>query len=238
MNKREQIALNYRDYLDKLGCSFRTMEEYDRMLRLSFNSYLDEYPNYVNFYDCTDPSLVSKIFDRMNADPHYKDLNDKWKFVPENAFRHYISFLYVANNFNWKNNSTIEFYKYLLEEKHISVTSAGKFIDILKNRKQAKHVLKLHNIEGSVQILSLVIGIVSDIVDSYEGENKDLAIQGCKLLLDFGKSVLTGNDQTIQHPKELCYIKKDIESIVSKQNISNMSFSVIIDGCGSVSIAV
>ena len=43
MKKSNDVALNYRAYLDKLGCTFRSMEEYDRMLRLCFNNYLDEY---------------------------------------------------------------------------------------------------------------------------------------------------------------------------------------------------
>ena len=191
MDKRDNNILNYRDYLDKLGCTFRSMEEYDRMLRLSFNSYLDEYPEYHNFYDCMDSTLVSKIFDRMNSDPYYKELNNKWNYLPDNAFRHYISFLYVSKDFNWKRNSTIVFYNYLLKEKHLAVTNAGKIIDLLKNHKLAKQVISSHNLDSSVQILSLVLGIIEDIINSYEGENKELAIEGGKYLLEFGEKVLT-----------------------------------------------
>lgn len=187
--KNNEVALNFRAYLDKIGCSFRSMEEYDRMLRLSFNSYLSEYPSYSNFYDCTDSSLVSRIFDRMNADPYYKELNIKWRGVPENAFRHYISFLYVSKGFRWKENSTIGFYKFLTEEKNVSVTNAGKIIDILKNKNEVKAVLKAHNLEGT-EVLSIVNRIVDDIINLYDGDNKELAIQGGKYLLEYGLNSL------------------------------------------------
>lgn len=188
------VALNFRAYLDKLGCSFRSMEEYDRMLRLSFNSYLSEYPDYDNFYDCTDSSLVAKIFDRMNTDPYYKELNIKWRGVPENAFRHYISFLYVSSGFKWNNNSTIGFYRFLTEEKNLSVTNAGKIIDILKNRNEAKSILNSYNLEDA-EISAIITRIINDIINSYEGENKQLAVQGSKLLLEYGISLLSNTNK-------------------------------------------
>lgn len=198
-NNNKEVALNFKAYLDKIGCSFRSMEEYDRMLRLSFNSYLSEYPDYSNFYDCTDSSLVSKIFDRMYADPYYKELNNKWRGIPENAFRHYISFLHVATDVKWQDNTTIGFFKFLTEEKHMSVTRAGKVIDVLKNRNEAKTVLKSYRIKETEPIMSLVTKILERVVDSYADTNKELAILGGKYLLEFGNmsslQVLSGCKQ-------------------------------------------
>jgi len=234
MEKRyNEVALNFRAYLDKIGCSFRSMEEYDRMLRMSFNSYLSEYPSYSNFYDCTDSSLVSRIFDRMNADPYYKELNIKWRGVPENAFRHYISFLYVSKGFRWKENSTIGFYKFLTEEKNLSVTNAGKIIDILKNRKEVKAVLKAHNLEGT-EVLSIVNRIVDDIINLYNGDNKELAIQGGKYLLEYGLNSLPKSKMVQKQPAKIEKIQKEICVLISDRGIRNASFSVAVDGSGQV----
>ena len=227
------IALNFRAYLDKIGCSFRSMEEYDRMLRMSFNSYLSEYPNYKNFYDCTDSSLVSKIFDRMNADPYYKELNIKWKAVPENAFRHYISFLHVSNGFKWKDNSTIAFYKFLIEDKNLSVTYAGKIIDILKNRNEAKTVLNSHNIEDT-EVLSFVRRIIDDIINLYDGINKELAIQGSKLLLEYGMRSLSDSKTIQKQPAIIENVQKEIRTLLSGRGIRNTSISIIVDNNGIV----
>ncbi|MBP5420880.1 MAG: hypothetical protein J6Y78_00405 [Paludibacteraceae bacterium] len=231
--KNNEVALNFRAYLDKIGCSFRSMEEYDRMLRLSFNSYLSEYPSYSNFYDCTDSSLVSRIFDRMNADPYYKELNIKWRGVPENAFRHYISFLYVSKGFRWKENSTIGFYKFLTEEKNVSVTNAGKIIDILKNKNEVKAVLKAHNLEGT-EVLSIVNRIVDDIINLYDGDNKELAIQGGKYLLEYGLNSLPKSKMIQILPAKIEKIQKEIRVLLSDRGIRNMSFSVAVDGSGQV----
>lgn len=228
-----EVALNFRAYLDKIGCSFRSMEEYDRMLRLSFNSYLSEYPYYNNFYDCTDSSLVSRIFDRMNADPYYKELNVKWRGVPENAFRHYISFLYVSKGFRWRENSTIGFYKFLTEEKNLSVTNAGKIIDILKNRNEVKAVLKNHNLEGT-EVLSIVNRVVEDIINLYNGDNKELAIQGGKYLLEYGLNSLPKSKIVQRQPAKIEKIQKEIRVLLSDRGIRNTSFSVAIDGSGQV----
>ena len=228
-----EVALNFRAYLDKIGCSFRSMEEYDRMLRLSFNSYLSEYPSYSNFYDCTGSSLVSRIFDRMNADPYYKELNIKWRGVPENAFRHYISFLYVSKGFRWKENSTIGFYKFLTEEKNMSVTNAGKIIDILKNRNEVKAVLKAHNLEGT-EVLSIVNRIVYDIINLYDGDNKELAIQGGKYLLEYGLNSLPKSKMVQRQPAKIERIQKEISVLLSDRGIRNTSFSVAVDGSGQV----
>ena len=231
--KNNEVALNFRAYLDKIGCSFRSMEEYDRMLRLSFNSYLSEYPSYSNFYDCTDSSLVSRIFDRMNADPYYKELNIKWRGVPENAFRHYISFLYVSKGFRWKENSTIGFYKFLTEEKNVSVTNAGKIIDILKNKNEVKAVLKAHNLEGT-EVLSIVNRIVNDIINLYDGDIKELAIQGGKYLLEYGLNSLPKSKMIQILPAKIEKIQKEIRVLLSDRGIRNMSFSVAVDGSGQV----
>ena len=231
--KNNEVALNFRAYLDKIGCSFRSMEEYDRMLRMSFNSYLSEYPSYSNFYDCTDSSLVSRIFDRMNADPYYKELNIKWRGVPENAFRHYISFLYVSKGFRWKENSTIGFYKFLTEEKNVSVTNAGKIIDILKNKNEVKAVLKAHNLEGT-EVLSIVNRIVDDIINLYDGDNKELAIQGGKYLLEYGLNSLPKSKMIQILPAKIEKIQKEIRVLLSDRGIRNMSFSVAVDGSGQV----
>lgn len=231
--KNNEVALNFRAYLDKIGCSFRSMEEYDRMLRLSFNSYLSEYPSYSNFYDCTDSSLVSRIFDRMNADPYYKELNIKWRGVPENAFRHYISFLYVSKGFRWKENSTIGFYKFLTEEKNVSVTNAGKIIDILKNKNEVKAVLKAHNLEGT-EVLSIVNRIVDDIINLYDGDNKELAIQGGKYLLEYGLNSLPKSKMIQILPAKIEKVQKEIRVLLSDRGIRNMSFSVAVDGSGQV----
>ena len=228
-----EVTLNFRVYLDKIGCSFRSMEEYDRMLRLSFNSYLSEYPYYNNFYDCTDSSLVSRIFDRMNADPYYKELNIKWRDVPENAFRHYISFLYVSKGFRWRENSTIGFYKFLTEEKNLSVTNAGKIIDILKNRNEVKAVLKTHNLEGT-EVLSIVNRVVEDIINLYNGDNKELAIQGGKYLLEYGLNSLPKSKIVQRQPAKIEKIQKEIRVLLSDRGIRNTSFSVAIDGSGQV----
>ena len=228
-----EVALNFRAYLDKIGCSFRTMEEYDRMLRLSFNSYLSEYPSYSNFYDCTDSSLVSRIFDRMNADPYYKELNIKWRGVPENAFRHYISFLYVSKGFRWKENSTIGFYIFLTEEKNLSVTNAGKIIDILKNRNEVKAVLKAHNLEGT-EVLSIVNRIVDDIINLYNDGNKELAIQGGKYLLEYGLNSLPKSKIVQRWPAKIEKIQKEICVLLSDRGIRNTSFSIAVDGSGQV----
>ena len=227
------IALNFRAYLDKLGCSFRSMEEYDRMLRISFNSYLSEYPDYNNFYDCTDSSLVSKIFDRMNTDPFYKELNIKWRGVPENAFRHYISFLYVSNGFQWKDNSTIGFYKFLIEDKGLSVTYAGKVIDILKNRNEAKSVLNAHNIEDT-EVLVLVRRTTDDIINLYEGVNKELAIQGSKYLLEYGIKSLPRVKTVQKQPLKIEKIQEEIRTLLSDRGIRSTSFSVSVDNNGIV----
>lgn len=226
-------ALCFRAYLDKLGCSFRTMEEYDRMLRLSFNSYLSDYPNYSNFYDCTDSSLVSKIFDRMNSDSYYKDLNIKWRGVPENAFRHYISFLYVSQSFKWEDNSTIGFYNFLTEVKHLSVTNAGKIIDILKNRNEAKSVLVSHNIE-EMEVLAIVTRIINDIINSYDGDSKDIAVQGSKYLLEFGMRSLPKNKNIQKLPAKTETIQKEISALIVDKGIKSTSFSVEVDGNGIV----
>ncbi len=234
MNRNNDVALNFRAYLDKIGCSFRSMEEYDRMLRMSFNSYLSEYPDYCSFYDCTDSSLVSKIFDRMNADPYYKELNVKWRCVPENAFRHYISFLYVSKGFKWKDNSTIGFYKFLTDEKHLSVTNAGKLIDIIKNRNDAKSVLKTHNLEDS-EALSIVMRIIDDIINVYDGSNKELAIQAGKYLLEFGMNSLPKSKSVHRMPAEIEKIQKDIRNLLSDRGIKSASFSISVDNRGFVS---
>ncbi len=234
MNRNNDVALNFRAYLDKIGCSFRSMEEYDRMLRMSFNSYLSEYPDYCSFYDCTDSSLVSKIFDRMNADPYYKELNVKWRGVPENAFRHYISFLYVSKGFKWKDNSTIGFYKFLTDEKHLSVTNAGKLIDIIKNRNDAKSVLKTHNLEDS-EALSIVMRIIDDIINVYDGSNKELAIQAGKYLLEFGMNSLPKSKSVHRMPAEIEKIQKDIRNLLSDRGIKSASFSISVDNRGFVS---
>ena len=233
MENNNDVALNFRAYLDKIGCSFRSMEEYDRMLRMSFNSYLSEYPNYCNFYDCTDSSLVSKIFDRMNADPYYKELNVKWRCVPENAFRHYISFLYVSKGFKWQDNSTIGFYKFLTEEKHLSVTNAGKIIDIIKNRNNAKSVLKTHNLENS-EVLSIVTRIIDEIIKVYDGSNKDLAIQAGKYLLEFGMKSLPKSKNVQRQPAKIEKVQKEIRSLLSDRGIRSASFSVSVDNRGFV----
>ena len=233
-NINSDVALNFRAYLDKIGCSFRSMEEYDRMLRMSFNSYLSEYPEYCNFYDCTDSSLVSKIFDRMNADPYYKELNVKWRGVPENAFRHYVSFLYVSKGFKWQDNSTIGFYKFLIEKKHMSVTSAGKIIDIIKNRNDARSVLKTHNLEDS-GVLSIVTRIVDEIINLNEGTNKDLAIQAGKYLLEFGMKSLPQNKTVQKQSAKIEKVQKEIRSLLSDRGIINASFSVSVDNKGFVS---
>ena len=234
MGKRNnEVALNFRAYLDKIGCSFRSMEEYDRMLRMSFNSYLSEYPDYYNFYDCTDSSLVSQIFDRMNEDPYYKELNNKWRGVPENAFRHYISFLYVSNSFKWKDNSTIGFYNFLTNEKKLSVTNAGKIIDILKNRNEAKSALKSHNIEDT-EVLAIVTRIIDDIINLYEGDNKDLAIQGSKYLLEYGIKSLPKSNIVHKKPVIIENIQKEIRVLLSDRGIKNASFSVAVDSKGVI----
>lgn len=232
-NINNDVALNFRAYLDKIGCSFRSMEEYDRMLRMSFNSYLSEYPDYYNFYDCTDSSLVSKIFDRMNADPYYKELNVKWKGVPENAFRHFISFLYVSKGFKWQDNSTIGFYKFLTEEKSLSVTNAGKIIDIIKNRNDAKSVLKTHNLENS-EVLSVVTRIIDEIINVYDGSNKDLAIQAGKYLLEFGMKSLPQSISVQKQPAKIEKVQKEIRSLLSDRCIRSISFSVSVDNKGFV----
>lgn len=229
----KDVALNFRAYLDKLGCSFRSMEEYDRMLRMSFNAYLSDYPNYSNFYDCTDSSMVSRVFDRMNSDPYYKELNNKWRGVPENAFRHYISFLYVSQSFKWEKNSTIGFYNFLTEEKHLSVTNAGRIIDILKNREQAKSVLVSHNIEET-EVLAIVTRIIDDIINSYDGDNKDIAIQGSKFLLEFGMRSLPKSNNIQKLPAKTETIQKAISALLSKKGIRSASFSVAVDSKGIV----
>lgn len=233
-NRNNDVALNFRAYLDKIGCSFRSMEEYDRMLRMSFNSYLSEYPEYCSFYDCTDSSLVSRIFDRMNADPYYKELNVKWRGVPENAFRHYISFLYVSKGFKWQDNSTIGFYKFLIEEKHLSVTNAGKIIDIIKNRNDARSILKTHNLEDS-EVLSVVMQIINEIINAYDGSNKDLAIQAGKYLLEFGMKSLPESKIVQKQPAKIEKVQKEIRTLLSDRGIINASFSVSVDKKGFVS---
>ena len=233
-NRNNDVALNFRAYLDKIGCSFRSMEEYDRMLRMSFNSYLNEYPEFCSFYDCTDSSLVSKIFDRMNADPYYKELNVKWRGVPENAFRHYISFLYVSKGFKWQHNSTIGFYKFLIEEKHLSVTYAGKIIDIIKNRNDARSILKTHNLEDS-EVLSVVMQIINEIINAYDGSKKDLAIQAGKYLLEFGMISLPESKIAQKQPAKIEKVQKEIRSLLLDRGIINASFSVSVDNKGFVS---
>ena len=236
-NSNIDIALNFRAYLDKLGCTFRSMEEYDRMLRTSFNKYLSEYPNYNNFYDCNDSSLFSKIFDRMNADPYYKDLNKKWRSVPENAFRHYLSFLYVSKRFNWQENPTIRFYRFLTEEKSLSVTNAGKIVDILKKRNEAKSVLNSYNIEDTESILAIVRRVVDDIIKSYDGINKDIAIQGSKYLLEFGiKTLPKRKIEQKQHAK-IEMIQKEIKGLLIEKGLRSVSFSIVVDKKGFVSFA-
>lgn len=232
-NINKEVALNFRAYLDKLGCSFRSMEEYDRMLRMSFNSYLSEYPGYSNFYDCTDSSLVSEIFDRMNADPYYMELNIKWRGVPENAFRHYISFLHVSQDIKWEKNSTIRFYHFLMEEKHLSVTNAGKIIDILKNRNEAKSVLNSYNIEDA-EVLAIVTRIIDDIIKIYDGDNKDLAIQGSKFLLEFGMESLPQSKTVSKQPATIEKIQKEIRTLISNQGVRSASFSITVDNKGLV----
>lgn len=232
-NINNEVAFNFRAYLDKLGCSFRSMEEYDRMLRMSFNSYLSEYPVYSNFYDCTDSSLVSEIFDRMNADPYYMELNIKWRGVPENAFRHYISFLHVSRDIKWEKNSTIRFYNFLMEEKHLSVTNAGKIIDILKNRNEAKSVLNSHNIEDA-EVLAIVTRIIDDIIKIYDGDNKDLAIQGSKYLLEFGMESLPKGKTVSKQPATIEKIQKEIRTLISNQGVRSASFSITVDNKGLV----
>ena len=234
MENNKDVALAFKAYLDNIGCSFRSMEEYDRMLRMCFNSYLSEYPDYCNFYDCTDSSLVSKIFDRMNADPYYKELNVKWRGVPENAFRHYISFLYVSKGFKWKDNSTIGFYKFLTEEKHLSFTNAGKIIDIIKNRNDAKSVLKAYKLEDS-EVLPLVMRIIDEIIKVYEGSNKDLAIQAGKYLLEFGMKSLPKGKSVQKQPAKIEKIQNEIRSILSDSGIRSTSFSVSVDNKGFIS---
>lgn len=234
MENSYDVALNFRAYLDKIGCSFRSMEEYDRMLRMSFNSYLSEYPDYLNFYDCTDSSLVSRIFDRMNADPYYKELNVKWRGVPENAFRHYISFLYVSKGFKWQNNSTIGFYRFLTEDKHLSVTNAGKVIDIIKNRKEAKAVLKSHNLEDS-EVLAIVTQVIDEIINMCCEANKDLAIQAGKYLLEYGIKSLPKSNSIQAQPAKIQHIQKEIRSLLSEKGIRNATFSVSVDNKGLVS---
>ena len=229
----KEIALNFRAYLDKLGCSFRSMEEYDRMLRLSFNSYLSEYPNYNNFYDCTDSSLVSRIFDRMSSDPYYKELNIKWRGVPDNAFRHYISFLYVSDGFKWKGNTTIGFYNFLTEEKNLSVTNAGKIIDILKNRNEAKSILNSHNIEDS-EVLAMITQIIDEIINSYEGNNKDLAIQGSKYLLEYGIKSLPYTKFIQKQPAKIEKIQKEIRTLITDKGIKGISLSITVDNYGAI----
>lgn len=229
-----EIALNFRAYLDKLGCSFRSMEEYDRMLRLSFNSYLSEYPEYSNFYDCTDSSLVTKIFDRMNADPFYKELNTKWKGVPEIAFRHYISFLYVSKSIKWRENTSISFYQFLIGEKNLSVTNAGKIVDILKNRNEVKSILNFYNLKEA-EILDIVSRIIDDIINLYEGKNKDLAIQGSKFLLEFGIKSLPKCKSVQKQPAKIDVIQKEIRTLLTDRNIRNTTFSIMVDSKGIVS---
>ena len=231
--KYNNIPLNFRAYLDKIGCSFRSMEEYDRMLRLSFNSYLNEYPAYSNFYDCDDPTLVSRIFDRMNADPYYKELNIKWRGVPENAFRHYISFLYVSSGFKWEHNSTIGFFVFLVDEKNLSVTTAGKIIDILKNRNEAKTVLSSHNLEET-EVLPFVRRIVDDIINSYEGDKKNLAVQGSKYLLEYGMKSLPTTKPVQRQLAKIEKIQKEIRTLLSVRGIKNTSFSVAVDSSGII----
>lgn len=233
MDNNNDVALNFRAYLDKIGCSFRSMEEYDRMLRMSFNSYLSEYSDYCNFYDCTDSSLVSKIFDRMNTDPYYNELNVKWRGVPENAFRHYISFLYVSKGFKWQDNSTIGFYKFLTEDKNLSVTNAGKLIDIIKNRNDAKSVLKTHNLEDS-ELLPIVMRVLDEIIDVYDGSNKDLAIQAGKYLLEFGMKSLPISKNVQRQPAKIEKVQKEIRSLISDRGIRSASFSVSVDNTGFV----
>ena len=208
MENNNDVALNFRAYLDKIGCSFRS-------------------------YDCTDSSLVSKIFDRMNADPYYKELNVKWRCVPENAFRHYISFLYVSKGFKWRDNSTIGFYKFLTEEKHLSITNAGKIIDIIKNRNDAKSVLKTHNLEDS-EVLSIVTRIIDEIIKVYDGSNKDLAIQAGKYLLEFGMKSLPKSKNIQRQPAKIEKVQKEIRSLLSDRGIRSASFSVSVDNRGFV----
>lgn len=169
----------------------------------------------------------------MNADPYYKELNVKWRCVPENAFRHYISFLYVSKGFKWQDNSTIGFYKFLTEEKHLSVTNAGKIIDIIKNRNDAKSVLKTHNLEDS-EVLSIVTRIIDEIIKVYDGSNKDLAIQAGKYLLEFGMKSLPKSKNVQRQPAKIEKVQKEIRSLLSDRGIRSASFSVSVDNRGFV----
>lgn len=170
----------------------------------------------------------------MNADPYYKELNVKWRGVPENAFRHYISFLYVSKGFKWQDNSTIGFYKFLIEEKHLSVTYAGKIIDIIKNRNDARSILKTHNLEDS-EVLSVVMQIINEIINAYDGSKKDLAIQAGKYLLEFGMISLPESKIAQKQPAKIEKVQKEIRSLLLDRGIINASFSVSVDNKGFVS---
>ena len=84
-----------------------------------------------------------------------------------------------------------------------------KIIDIIKNRNDAKSVLKTHNLEGS-EVLSIVTRIIDEIIKVYDGSNKDLAIQAGKYLLEFGMKSLPKSKNVQRQPAKIEKVQKEI----------------------------
>ena len=120
-----------------------------------------------------------------------------------------------------------------MEEKHLSVTNAGKIIDILKNRNEAKSVLNSYNIEDA-EVLAIVTRIIDDIIKIYDGDNKDLAIQGSKYLLEFGMESLPQSKSVSKQPATIEKIQKEIRTLISNRGVRSASFSITVDNKGLV----
>ena len=115
----------------------------------------------------------------------------------------------------------------------IANLTSGKIIDIIKNRNDAKSVLKTHNLEGS-EVLSIVTRIIDEIIKVYDGSNKDLAIQAGKYLLEFGMKSLPKSKNVQRQPAKREKVQKEIRSLLSDRGIRSASFSVSVDNRGFV----
>ena len=103
----------------------------------------------------------------------------------------------------------------------------------MKNRNEAKSVLNSHNIEDT-EVLAFVRRIVDDIINLYDGMNKELAIQGSKLLLEYGMNSLPECKTVQKQPAKIEKIQKEIRALLSERGIRSASFSVAVDNNGSV----
>ena len=77
--------------------------------------------------------------------------------------------------------------------------------------------------------------IIDEIINLYEGSNKDLAIQASKYLLEFGMKSLPPGKIVQKQPAKIEKIQKDIQRLLLDRGIKNTSFSVSVDNNGFVS---